>query len=100
MPSAVAKRDGVDMAGASISSNAFLNPAEVKKPLYTVYQYAGQIVYQPEDALKEGTAMVKTLKTNIREKLKLGKLREEVWLREIERSVRRNCVTAAASHCS
>ncbi|KAI0758261.1 Dynamin family-domain-containing protein [Irpex lacteus] len=100
-PSAVAKRDGVDMAGAStrISSNAFLNPAEVKKPLYTVYQSAEQIVYQPEDALKEGTAMVKTLKTNIREKLKLGKLREEVWLREIESLQNQGAPTTMIAVC-
>ncbi|KAI0786384.1 hypothetical protein C8Q75DRAFT_771545 [Abortiporus biennis] len=51
---------------------------------YTVYQDANDIDYQPETALKEGLAMVKAMKTNIK-KLELGsKLRKDVWLREIE----------------
>lgn len=76
-----------DTKVASASRDVTTNPTEVKKPLYTIYENSAQIVYRPEDSLKEGTAMVKTLKNSIREKLKLSKLREEVWLREVERFV-------------
>ena len=58
---------------------------EPKPRLYTIYESATDIPYQPEDALKEGISMVKALKANIK-KLELGsKLRQDVWLREIER---------------
>jgi hypothetical protein len=60
-------------------------PEERKPSLYTVYNSAAEIPYQPEDALKEGVGMVNTLKASIK-KLELGsKLRKDVWLREIDR---------------
>lgn len=66
---------------------------------YAVHNSAEDIVYAPEDALKEGLGMVQTLKANIK-KLELGsKLRKDVWLREIERSVcisRESCVVLTA----
>lgn len=53
--------------------------------MYTSYKCAADIQYLPENALKEGLGMVKTLKGNIK-KLELGsKLRQDVWLRDIER---------------
>lgn len=56
----------------------------VAESSFAIHHSAADIRYQPEDALKEGLAMVKTLKTNIK-KLSLGsRLREDVWLREIE----------------
>jgi hypothetical protein len=73
----VAMDDGVNHFPAA--------PEETKPRLYTVYDAATDVPYQPEDALKEGLGMVKTLKANIK-KLQLGsKLRQDVWLREIER---------------
>jgi hypothetical protein len=67
-------------------TNSFLPVPEESKPrLYAIYNSAVDVPYQPEDALKEGLGMVKTLKANIK-KLELGsKLRQDVWLREIER---------------
>jgi hypothetical protein len=60
-------------------------PKESKPRLYTIYNSANDVPYQPEDALKEGLGMVKTLKASIK-KLELGsKLRQDVWLREIDR---------------
>lgn len=60
-------------------------PEEPKPRLYKVYQSATDIPYQPENALKEGLGMVKTLKSNVKT-LELGsKLRKDVWLREIEK---------------
>jgi hypothetical protein len=60
-------------------------PEESKPSLYTIYASAADVPYQPEEALKEGLSMVKTLKANIK-KLELGsKLRQEVWMREIDR---------------
>ena len=62
-------------------------PEEPKPSLYTVYNSAAKISYQPEDALKEGVGMVHTLKASIKQ-LELGsKLRKDVWLHEIERFV-------------
>jgi hypothetical protein len=58
---------------------------EVKPCLYTVYDSAADISYVPETALKEGVGMVKEIREGIK-KLELGsKLRQEVWLREMER---------------
>ncbi|THG92694.1 hypothetical protein EW026_g8299, partial [Hermanssonia centrifuga] len=48
------------------------------------YQSEDDITYVPEDALKQGLGMVKSMKHNIK-RLELGsKLRKDVWLREIE----------------
>jgi hypothetical protein len=50
-----------------------------------VYDIVADISYVPEAALKEGVGMVKEIKERIK-KLELGsKLRQDVWLREIER---------------
>jgi hypothetical protein len=53
--------------------------------LYTQYSNAADIAYVPEGALKEGLKMVKTIREEIK-KLKLGsKMREDVWMRELQR---------------
>lgn len=61
--------------------------AEISKaaePLYQVYDSAADITYTPEASLKEGLGMVKTLREGIK-KLQLGsKLRQDVWLRELD----------------
>ena len=47
-----------------------------------------ELDYAPEAALKEGAKMVQTIRDNIK-KLELGsKLRQDVWMREVERYVR------------
>lgn len=62
-------------------------PQEPKASLYRRFESATEITYQPENALKEGLGMVKALKGKVKT-LELGsKLRKEVWLREVERSV-------------
>lgn len=64
-------------------------PVAAPEPLhlYAKHQFAHEIDYAPEVALKEGLAMVNTLKLNIK-KLELeSKMRKDVWLREIERCV-------------
>ena len=60
------------------------NALNTKPTLYTVYSTAADIAYTPELALKEGLNMVKTIKEDIK-KLKLGQLRNDVWLRELQR---------------
>lgn len=74
-----------DVAMGDVINHFPAAPEESKPRLYSIYDSATDVPYQPEDALKEGLAMVKTLKANIK-KLELGsKLRQDVWLREIER---------------
>jgi hypothetical protein len=79
--SMIAKSEDVTMA------DVIQHPMpELKPTLYTVYSSASDIPYAPEGALKEGLLMVETIKTNIK-KLQLGsKLRQDVWMRELERS--------------
>jgi hypothetical protein len=56
-----------------------------KQLMYTVYNAAANIPYTAENALKEGLGMVDTIKGSLKA-LQLGsKLRQDVWLREIER---------------
>jgi len=56
-------------------------------PLFEEHKSAEEIAYSPEAAIKEGIKMIQTLEVQMRN-LKLGsKLREEVWAREISRSV-------------
>ncbi|TFY80874.1 hypothetical protein EWM64_g3143, partial [Hericium alpestre] len=58
--------------------------ADVKPFDFAIFNSPTDIDYTPENALKQGLSMVKSLKDNIN-KLELGsKLRKEVWLREIE----------------
>jgi hypothetical protein len=58
---------------------------ELKPTLYTVYSSASDIPYTPEEALNEGLSMVRTIKTSV-QSLQLGsKLRQDVWMRELDR---------------
>lgn len=59
--------------------------SKITQPQYNVFKSVDEIDYLPENALKEGLGIVKTLKSNIKT-LELGnKMRKDVWLREIER---------------
>lgn len=72
-------------------------PEEFKAKFYKIYDYATDIQYLPEDALKEGLGMTKSLKENVK-KLELGsKLRKDVWLREIARLVLMSDITSDVS---
>ncbi|KAF9006452.1 hypothetical protein BDQ17DRAFT_284172 [Cyathus striatus] len=52
-------------------------------PFYDVFDNAKDIIYAPEDAIKQGVGMVKSIKAGLK-CLKLGsKLRHEVWMSEI-----------------
>lgn len=63
--------------------------AQVPPPsLYKVYEHAEDIQYAPEDALKEGIAMVKALKASIKNVDLGSKLRHDVWQDEIRKYVR------------
>ncbi|KDR83818.1 hypothetical protein GALMADRAFT_236220 [Galerina marginata CBS 339.88] len=54
-----------------------------KPKFFTVYESAADISHAPEEALKEGLGMVKTVKNSLKQ-LELGsKLRQEVWDREL-----------------
>jgi len=56
-------------------------------PLFEEHKSAEEIAYSPEAAIEEGIKMTQTLEVRMRN-LKLGsKLREEVWAREISRSI-------------
>lgn len=72
------------------SSQSVVPSGQVKSyiaPLFEEHKSAEEIAYSPEAAVKEGIKMIQTLETRMRN-LKLGsKLREEVWAREISRSV-------------
>lgn len=60
-------------------------PRAPERSFYNAHNSAAEIEYVAEDALKEGLGMVKALGANIK-KLELGsKMRQDVWLREIER---------------
>jgi hypothetical protein len=60
------------------------------KPIFfTIHEDASEITHIPEDALKEGLGMVKTIKQTLT-KLELNsKLRAEVWDRELTKFVHR-----------
>lgn len=62
-------------------------PQQSIPKFFTVYEDASEITYVPEDALKEGLGMIKTIKQSL-SKLELSsKLRAEVWDREITKFV-------------
>lgn len=62
-------------------------PQQSIPKFFTVHEDASEITYVPEDALKEGLGMIKTIKQSL-SKLELSsKLRAEVWDREITKFV-------------
>ncbi|KZT72577.1 hypothetical protein DAEQUDRAFT_685625 [Daedalea quercina L-15889] len=78
---------GVSGRGAQPSARAAplsRTSSKISQPLYQVFKSVDDIDYLPEEALKQGLDMVKTIKANIKT-LEVGnKMRKDVWLREIE----------------
>jgi hypothetical protein len=78
-PANAAKPEDIVMEEATITTTT------PKPILYTKYSSAPDILYAPEDALKEGLGMVKSINSSLKT-IQLGsKLRQDVWLRELER---------------
>lgn len=57
------------------------------RELFKKYESVEDIHYAPEDALKEGLGMVKTIKMNLKSLNVGSKMRQEVWMNEIKKSV-------------
>lgn len=64
-------------------------PQQSKPNFFTIYKDASEIAYVPEDALKEGLGMVKTIKQTLTRLELSSKLRAEVWDRELSKLVYR-----------
>ena len=64
-----------------------LQPSEPK--FFTIHKDASEINYIPEDALKEGLGMVKTIKQTLVKLDLSSKLRADVWDRELAKYVYR-----------
>ena len=62
-------------------------PQQSRPNFFTVHEDASEITYVPEDALKEGLGMVKTIKQTLTKLELSSKLRAEVWDREITKFV-------------
>jgi hypothetical protein len=58
-------------------------PQQSKLKFFTIHEDASKITYIPEDALKEGLGMVKTIKQTLTKLELSSKLRAEVWDREL-----------------
>ncbi|RPD61950.1 hypothetical protein L226DRAFT_613292 [Lentinus tigrinus ALCF2SS1-7] len=87
-PAAPLKRD------ASMNEGAL-----APRSLYKVYRSADEIQYVPENALKEGLAMVKALKASIK-KVDLGsKMRADVWQEEIKNLLGQGAPTTMIAVC-
>ncbi|CAL1702209.1 unnamed protein product [Somion occarium] len=76
------KCEDVEMQDATVGAQPITS--ESIPSLFKEFHSADEINFVPENALKEGLAMVKTIKASIK-KLEIGsKMRKDVWLREIE----------------
>ena len=62
-------------------------PQQSRPNFFTVHEDASEITYVPEDALKEGLGMIKTIKQTLTKLELSSKLRAEVWDREITKFV-------------
>ena len=62
-------------------------PRQSISKFFTVHEDASEIAYVPEDALKEGLGMIKTIKQSLTKLELSSKLRAEVWDREITKFV-------------
>ncbi|KAG5637833.1 hypothetical protein H0H81_003038 [Sphagnurus paluster] len=90
----VAKNEDVTMGD---SSNLPAEPA--KRPLFTIYSSPDEIQYNPEESLKEGLGMVKSIKASLKN-LQLGsKLRQDVWMRELESLTSQSSPTTLIAVC-
>ncbi|KAF8076309.1 hypothetical protein FPV67DRAFT_1664591 [Lyophyllum atratum] len=76
-----------------------LAPPVTDHLIFTVYNSADEIEYAPEDALQEGLCMVKSIKSSLKH-LQLGsKLRQDVWLRELESLTSQGSPTTLIAVC-
>ncbi len=57
------------------------------RDLFKKYEAVEDIHYAPEDALREGLGMVKTIKMNLKSLNVGSKMRQEVWMNEIKKCV-------------
>lgn len=62
-------------------------PQQSRPKFFTIHKDASEITYIPEDALKEGLGMVKTIKQTLTKLELSSKLRAEVWDRELTKFV-------------
>jgi hypothetical protein len=62
-------------------------PQQSRPKFFTIHTDASEITYIPEDALKEGLGMVKTIKQTLTKLELSSKLRAEVWDRELTKFV-------------
>lgn len=66
---------------------------------YTIYASAHDIPYSPEEALKEGSKMVKAIDANLKN-VKLGsKMRQEVWRKELSTLKKQTSPTTLIAVC-
>lgn len=60
-----------------------------KPKFFTIHKDPSEIIYVPEDALKEGLGMVKTIKQTLTKLELSSRLRADVWDRELVKFVHR-----------
>ncbi|KAG5716551.1 GTPase SLIP-GC [Termitomyces sp. T112] len=90
--SVVAKDEDAYMEDAT---NTFMS----KRTFFTPYKSHKEISFTPEGALKEGLGMVSSIKSGLKS-LQLGsKLRQEVWMREIESLTSQGAPTTLIAVC-
>jgi hypothetical protein len=73
-------------------------PQQSRPKFFTVHKDASEITYIPEDALKEGLGMVKTIKQTLTNLELSSKLRAEVWDRELTMFVHQYFYTENCKH--
>ncbi|KAG5641399.1 hypothetical protein DXG03_005335 [Asterophora parasitica] len=89
-----AKKEDVSMEDATKALTV-----DPKLSLFTVYGSADEIQYVPEESLKEGLRMVKSIKSSLKH-LQLGsKLRQDVWMRELESLTSQGASTTLIAVC-
>ncbi|GLB33731.1 putative dynamin family protein [Lyophyllum shimeji] len=90
----VAKDEDVTMGDA-----ANVAPPPNKPTAFRVYSVAEEIQYAPEEALKQVSGMVESIKASLK-CLHLGsKLRQEVWMRELESLTSQGSPTTLIAVC-
>ncbi|KAF9263480.1 hypothetical protein L218DRAFT_979928 [Marasmius fiardii PR-910] len=77
--------EGTISSGVTTRSDASLSAlaAQTESRSFTIHQNAREISYDPEKALKEGLDMVANIQ-KVKDALQVGKLRDQVWSKEIE----------------
>ncbi|KAG6918940.1 hypothetical protein DXG01_010595 [Tephrocybe rancida] len=91
----VAKDEDITMESDATNT---LAPA-LNRTLFTIYNSSEDIHYTPEEALKEGLGMVTSIKSSLKQ-LQLGsKLRQEVWMRELESLTNQGSPTTLIAVC-